>query len=122
MNRSLASLAATLVAAAALFGASPSTASVFHAFEVSNVPWGDVLNVRKWPASYSQKQAAYPNGTVLSLTGRCKGGMNLDDIAHLPQWKQRQMLRYAWCEVYHDPRNDGGYTTGWVYMKYMTRY
>ncbi|WP_425419025.1 SH3 domain-containing protein [Oricola indica] len=109
-------LAALITATAAT---APVGASVFHAWEVTNVSWGDLLNVRRWPASYSQKQSAYPNGTVLSLTGRCKGGLMLDDIAHLPDWQKRQAVRYKWCEVWHDPANNGQWKTGWVYMKYM---
>jgi hypothetical protein len=31
--------------------------------------WGDILNVRAYPSSTSQKQAGYPNGTVLAMTG-----------------------------------------------------
>ena len=46
----------------------------FAAWEMSDVPFGDTLNLRKFPASTSQKQAAYPNGTVLQMTGRCTGG------------------------------------------------
>jgi hypothetical protein len=48
---------------------------------VSNVSHGDTLNVRKFPANNSQKQAAYPNGTVLQMTGKCTGGVNLLDIS-----------------------------------------
>jgi hypothetical protein len=95
------------------------SASAFAAWSVTDVPWGDTLNVRKYPASYSQKQNAYPNGTVLSMTGRCKGGLSLFDIAHLPAWKRRQIVRYKWCEIFHDPAQSGEYVTGWVYMKYM---
>jgi hypothetical protein len=43
----------------------------------------------------------------------------LDDIAHLPDWQKRQAVRYKWCEVWHDPANNGQWKTGWVYMKYM---
>lgn len=42
---------------------------MFAAWEVANVPFGDT-------ASRSQKQAAYPNGTVLQMTGKCTGGIN----------------------------------------------
>ena len=109
-----------LAAIAAMFvSAAPTGASVFHAWEVTNVPWGDVLNVRRWPASQSQIESAYPNGAVLSLTGRCKGGLMLDQIAHLSDWQKRQAVRYKWCEVWHDPADNGQWTTGWVYMKYM---
>lgn len=94
-------------------------ATTFAAWEVANVAFGDTLNVRKFPASTSQKQSAYPNGTVLQMTGRCTGGVNLLDIAGEPKWRQRQAVRQKWCEVWHDPRNDGDFVTGWVYGKYI---
>ena len=85
---------------------------------MANVPFGDTLNVRKYPSSTSQKQAAYPNGTVLQMTGRCTGGINLLDIANQPDWKQEQTVRYRWCEVWHDPAQNGNFVTGWVYGRY----
>ncbi len=115
---------ATLGAAAAACLAasvpSVSNASAFVAWEVYNVPWGDVLNARKYPSSQSQVQAAYPNGTVLSMTGRCTGGVDLFAIQNQPQWKQRQAVRYRWCEIWHDPAQNGNFRTGWVYGKYIT--
>ena len=100
-----------------------SSAAVFAAWEVANVPWGDVLNVRKYPSSSSQKQAAYPNGTVLQMTGVCTGGApNLLDIAHLPDWQQQQIVRYRWCQVWHDPAQNGNFVKGWVYGKYIRPY
>jgi hypothetical protein len=113
------------VAATALtiaFNAGQSQAAVFAAWQVANVPWGDTLNVRKYPSSTSQKQAAYPNGTVLQMTGRCTGGVDLLDIANEPDWKQAQMVRYLWCEVWHDPAQNGNFVTGWVYGKYIKPY
>jgi hypothetical protein len=95
-------------------------ATVFSAWEVANVAWGDTLNVRKNPSSKSQKQAAYPNGTVLAMTGRCTEGVNLFDIETWPRWKKAQTVRYRWCEVWHDPARDGNYVTGWVYGRYIS--
>lgn len=114
-------LAATLsFTAAFVLLPARSDAAVFAAWEVANVPFGDVLNVRKYPANSSQKQAAYPNGTVLQMTGRCTGGPpNLLDITHLPDWQQQQVVRYRWCEVWHDPAQNGNFVTGWVYGKYI---
>ena len=109
------------IAAAASLGAFAGTseASTFHAWEVANVPWGDTLNVRKYPASTSQKQSAYPNGAVLQMTGRCTGGADIDDLAHLPRWQQSQSVRYRWCEVWHDPAHNGNFVRGWVYGRYI---
>jgi hypothetical protein len=116
--------AAAAFAALALLASASATAhaSTFHAWEVAGVPWGDVLNVRKYPASTSQKQAAYPNGTVLQMTGRCTGGLNLDDVAGASYGQKKQAVRYRWCEVWHDPAQNGGFVTGWVYGKYITPY
>ena len=121
--RNAKTIAAALVAAAAVLAPfQGANASAFSAWSVTNVPWGDTLNARKYPASYSQKQTAYPNGAVLSMTGRCTDGVNLFDIAGLPAWKQKQIVRYRWCEVWHDPARDGNFTTGWVYGKYIQPY
>ncbi len=97
-------------------------AAVFAAWQVSHVPFGDTLNVRKFPSGGSQKQAAYPNGTVLQMTGKCTGGVNLLDIATQPDWKQEQQVRYRWCQVWHDPAQNGNFVTGWVYGKYISPY
>lgn len=115
--------AAALAIAAALGGwAGQAHSSAFVAWEVSNVPFGDTLNVRKYPASTSQKQSAYPNGTVLQMTGKCTEGVDLFDISGEPEWKQRQQVRYRWCQIWHDPAKDGNFVTGWVYGRYITPY
>jgi hypothetical protein len=99
----------------------PSTgnASAFVAWKVTDVPFGDVLNVRKYPSPNSQKQAAYPNGKVLSMTGKCTGRVDLFDIQSLPRWKQRQIVNGRWCEMWHDPAGNGNFKAGWVRMKFM---
>ncbi|RUW62489.1 SH3 domain-containing protein [Mesorhizobium sp. M7A.F.Ca.US.008.03.1.1] len=112
--------AAFAVASLTLAFAGQSHATVFAAWQVANVPFGDTLNVRKYPSGTSQKQAGYPNGTVLQMTGRCTGGINLLDIATQPAWKQEQKIRYRWCEVWHDPAQNGNFVTGWTYGKYIT--
>jgi uncharacterized protein YijF (DUF1287 family) len=120
MNRVMKSVAALAFSVAAMLAVVGSAgATVFAAWEVANVPWGDTLNVRKYPASYSQKQSAYPNGTVLQMTGRCTGGVDLHAIMGQPAWKQRQAVRTKWCEVWHDPKRNGKFATGWVYGKYI---
>ena len=102
--------------------AMPAAASTFAAWEVANVGWGDVLNVRKYPASSSQKQSAYPNGTVLQMTGRCTGGVDLFAIAGKPVAVQKKAVRYRWCEIWHDPAGTGDFVTGWVYGRYIQPY
>lgn len=116
-------LAAVLaVSSGATLLAVQAHASAFVGWQVADVPWGDTLNIRKYPSNGSQKQAAYPNGAVLQMTGRCTGGVDLFDIGHLPEWKQQQRVRYRWCQVWHDPAQNGHFVTGWVYGKYITPY
>jgi hypothetical protein len=119
MNRLLRVTAALAACVTVAVSASHSAAAVFAAWEVANVPFGDTLNVRKYPAGHSQKQAAYPNGTVLQMTGKCTGGVNLLDISNQPAWKQEQAVRYRWCQIWHDPAQNGNFVTGWVYGKYI---
>lgn len=113
------SLGAAIILAAASMTTVAAQASTFVAWKVANVPFGDTLNVRKYPASTSQKQNAYPNGTVLSMTGRCTGGVNLKNIQGQPKHVQANKVRTLWCEVWHDPAQNGNYVTGWVYGKYI---
>jgi hypothetical protein len=115
-------LAAFVLAASVALQAGQSHATAFAAWQVANVAWGDTLNVRKYPANNSQKQAAYPNGTVLQMTGKCTDGLDLLDIASKPDWKQAHLVRYRWCEVWHDPKQNGQFVTGWVYGKYIKPY
>ena len=120
MNPFMRTVAAAAFSATTLFAlGAPSNATVFAAWKVTDVAWGDTLNVRKYPASHSQKQSAYPNGTVLQMTGRCTGGVDLHAIMGQPAWKQRQAVRTKWCEVWHDPKRNGKFVTGWVYGKYI---
>ncbi|RWP80059.1 SH3 domain-containing protein [Mesorhizobium sp.] len=112
--------AAFAVASTVLAFTGQSHATVFAAWQVTNVPFGDTLNVRKYRAGSSQKQAAYPNGAVLQMTGKCTGGINLLDIANQPASQQVEKVRYRWCEVWHDPAQSGNFVTGWVYGKYIT--
>jgi len=97
-------------------------AATFAAWQVSGLPFGDTLNVRKYPSGNSQKQGAYPEGTVLQMTGKCTGGVNLLDISGQPEWKQKQAIRYRWCEIWHDPAQNGNFVTGWVYGRYIKPY
>jgi hypothetical protein len=120
MNRLLRVAAALAAWLTVVVGASQAVATVFAAWEVADVPFGDTLNVRKYPAGHSQKQAAYPNGTVLQMTGKCTGGINLLEISDQPAWKQEQAVRYRWCEIWHDPAQNGNFVTGWVYGKYIS--
>lgn len=111
---------AIVVAVAAWFAPlSQGNAAAFYAWSIVDVPPGDTLNVRAWPSNQSQILVAYPNTTILSMTGKCTGGVSLGSIAGWPAWKQRQAVRYQWCETWIDPYNNGDYRTAWVYGKYM---
>lgn len=122
LNTLIKTAVALAVASTVGFYAGSSQAATFAAWEISNVAWGDTLNIRKYPSSTSQKQAAYPNGSVLQMTGKCTGGVNLLDIAHLSTAKQEKLVRYQWCQVWHDPKQSGDHVLGWVYGKYITPY
>ena len=123
MNSFVSTIAALVAASSiAAYAGSRADASTFVAWQVVDVPWGDTLNVRKYPSSRSQKQSAYPNETVMQMTGRCTDGVNLFDISHQSHGQQRQAVRYRWCEVWHDPAQNGNYVTGWVYGRYIAPY
>ena len=104
----------------AALAASSGVASVFVAWEVTGIAANDALNVRAYPSSGSAILVAYPNRTVLSMTGKCTGGLRLDEIQTQPAWKQRQAARYNWCELWLDPLGDGNFRNGWVYGRYIT--
>ncbi len=119
MHSIRAALAAALVAATALAASATSASAEFFGWQVANVASWDVLNVRKWPAGYSRILVAYPNGTPLSLTGKCTNGLDLNQIAGLPTEAQAQQVRYRWCEIWVDPLGNGNFETGWVYGRYI---
>ena len=111
---------AMMVATAGLFaGLAPSIGSTFYAWQVTDVPQWDTLNVRAYPGSQSQILVAYPNGTLLSMTGVCTKGLNLGQISGLPAWQQRQYVHYLWCQAWVDPQGSGQYQAAWVYGKYL---
>jgi hypothetical protein len=114
-----AATAAALAIAAAIGPVAPGNAAAFFAWSVVDVPAWDLLNVRAWPSSKSQILVGYPNGTLMSLTGKCTGGVNLDAIAGWSRWQQRQAVRYEWCEAWIDPQGNGAYRSGWVYGKFI---
>ncbi|MCP4383878.1 MAG: SH3 domain-containing protein [Hyphomicrobiales bacterium] len=111
--------ALVLTFAAVLSPTSSLKAAAFYAWSIVDVPPGDTLNVRAWPSSKSQILVAYPNTTVLSMTGKCTGGVSLDIISGWPAWKQRQAVRYEWCETWIDPYGNGAFRMAWVYGKFI---
>ncbi len=114
----IAASGAAMLAMMVMF-AGQAGSTVFAAWKVADLEFGDTLNVRKYPSAQSQKQAAYPNGTVLQMTGKCTGDANLLDVAGQSTASQRAAVRHDWCQVWHDPARDGNFVTGWVYGKYI---
>lgn len=105
MNKSqekvlVAALCGLIVTAAAGLAVQPAMAAgyaVEQPARVSNVPQWDKLNVRKWPASYSQKIGALaPNTSV--WVKRCITVPNSTD----------------WCLIARQN------TEGWVNARYLT--
>ena len=109
---------AGFAAAGILASALPASAE-FFGWQVTNVEDWDVLNVRAAPNSAAPILVGYPNGTALSLTGNCTGGLKLDDINGKPKFQQTAAVRYRWCETWIDPLGDGNYQSGWVYGKFI---
>jgi hypothetical protein len=120
MNRLRSAALAAIIALAGLTTAVLPASAEFFGWRVANVATWDVLNVRAWPASYSQILVGYPNGTPLSLTGKCTGNLNLDQINGWPKPAQAAAVRLRWCEVWVDPLGNGNFRTGWVYGKFIT--
>lgn len=114
------SIAAALIAATGLFAtAAPSLGSAFVAWRITGISVDDLLNVRAYPSSSSRILVGYPNGGMLSMTGRCTGGVRLDEMQGQPAWRQRQAVRYQWCEAWLDPSGNGEWRNGWVYGRYI---
>ncbi|MBD8065381.1 SH3 domain-containing protein [Devosia sp. PTR5] len=96
----VAALCGLVITAAAGFAVQPARAagySVDAMARVSNVAHWDVLNVRKWPASYSRKVGAFAPGT--------------------PVWVERCIEAERgsdWCLVARQ------HTRGWVNARFLT--
>lgn len=107
------------LAAGHLGGASSSSAAALFGWRVVDVPAGDVLTVRAYPAGTSRVLVGYLEGTPLSLRGRCTGGVRLDAISGLRAERQQQLVRDVWCEVWLDPTGAGAWRAGWVRGRYI---
>lgn len=112
-------LALSVATAALVAGTASSLGGAFYGWQITDVPAWDTLNVRAYPSAQSQILVAYPNGTMLSLTGVCTNGLTLEAISGLPASEQRQYVRYQWCQAWIDPQGSGEYRTAWVYGKYI---
>lgn len=103
----------------ALATAAPAVSATFVPWKIGGVPAGDLLYVRAFPSSGSKVLVGYTNGTALSMTGKCTGGVDLHEIQNLKNSKQRQMIRYQWCQTWLAPKGNGNFKLGWVYGRYL---
>ncbi len=97
----VAALAGAVILTAAVFIGTPAMAAGYQVDDmakVTGVAGWDVLNVRKWPASYSQKVGAFGPGTHV--------------------WVERCIVNETggadWCLV------EAGEQRGWVNSRYLT--
>ena len=96
----VATLCGLVMTAAAAFAVQPAVAAgypVDNLAQVTGVAHWDQLNVRKWPASHSQKVGAFAPGTHVWVE-RCIEVQNSTD----------------WCLV------DRNHTKGWVNARFLT--
>jgi len=96
----VATLCGLVITAAAAFAVQPALAAgygVDQLAQVTGVANGDQLNLRKWPASYSQQVGSFEGG-VHVWVNRCVEVANSAD----------------WCLV------DRGDFKGWVNSKFLT--
>lgn len=96
----VATLCGLIVTAAAGFAVQPAVAAGYQVdtlAQVTGVAHWDRLNVRKWPASYSQQVGAFEPGVHVWVE-RCIEVENSSD----------------WCLV------DRGNTKGWVNSRFLT--
>jgi uncharacterized protein YraI len=96
----VASLCGLVVVAAGAFAVQPAMAAGYQVdqlAQVTGVAHWDNLNVRKWPASYSQKIGAYEPGSHVWVERCIEAQVGAD-----------------WCLV------DGQGVSGWVNSKYLT--
>lgn len=120
MGKSTRALAAALMAAAGLTVMVVGTsASALFAWRIDGVGQDDVLMVRAFPNAHSAILVGYPSGVRLSLTGRCTGGLRLDDIQGFAPDERQQAVQNLWCEVWLDPYADGNFRSGWVSGRFI---
>jgi hypothetical protein len=112
-------LTALLLAGTIVGWSHSAGAAAFFGWQVTNVSSDDVLMVRAFPDAASRILVGYPDGTPLSLTGRCTGGVDLNAVSGLPAAAQAGAVRDHWCEVWVDPHASGNWQSGWVSGRYI---
>lgn len=112
-------LRVALAVTATAIMAPAAAANIFVAWQVSDVAWNDVLNARAWPSAQSAIRAGYPNGTRMQMTGRCMNGIDLNEISGWSVSAQRKAVHSTWCQIWHDPGQNGSWQTGWVFGRFI---
>jgi hypothetical protein len=112
-------LTSLFIASTVLTAAAPAFASAFTGGTVINVPRGDKLYVRKWPASTSRIIDAYRRGDMISLTGRCKNivtnvSFRIDGNGSSGRRYAKMEAPNVWCQVMTEDAE-----LGWARGKYI---
>jgi hypothetical protein len=110
---------ALIAAISAVVLVTSSLASAFVAWQVSGISSNDVLMVRAYPSATSRILVGYPDGVMLSMTGRCTDDVRLDEIQGLPASQQQAIVSGLWCEAWLDPYGTGEFRNGWVFGRYI---
>ncbi len=108
-----------IIALCLCLSTAPALASAFWPGTVVNVASNDALMVRKWPGPQSKVIDAYPKGTPVSLTGRCKSittNKSFQIDGHESSAKKYLKMKQpnVWCQVM--TADDG---LGWARGKYL---
>lgn len=98
MLRHTASVAAAILVASLLASAPAHATTGPGCYRVVNVPYWDVLNVRKWPSHRSAIVMALSNKTHMIVSGR-------------------GTCRKGWCPV--NVTNEFGTKRGWIKGKFL---
>ena len=108
-----------LAAAIVTTGTAPAMSSAFTAGTIVAIAPDDVLNIRKWPATYSRIIDVYQLDEQISLTGRCKNivtnaSFRIDGRGSAKRQHRKMKRANVWCQVM---TNDA--EIGWARGKYI---
>jgi hypothetical protein len=100
----VATLAGLVIVATAAFAVSPAAAAGYDVdakARVAGVKHWDVLNVRKWPASYSQKVGELRPGAAVWVI-RCRSFETSADWCLVQRGKQQGWVNASYLELEDD--------------------
>ncbi len=103
----IATLAGLVITAAAAFAVSPALAAGYHVdaqAQVTGIDDWDVLNVRKWPASYSQKVGEFENHDYVWVI-RCRTFESSSDWCLVERGDDYGWVNSSYLEI-DDPEDD----------------